>query len=474
VTKLILRLILMLLAWLLGIAAAPGTTVWTVIAVDPEGDGRDASLADAAQLSYRYDDRQDVLWFRVTMYGKPNEEAVRVKIAVDAGAGLTATVTRGAVQPHNLQIAREGDSILIGVKRTHLTGKRTMNVVAAVGSDEVWNDEIPNSRSAAIDLTAPRPSRGLRELDVDRNNLRFPADYRTLADSEPPRIRKAGRGRDTMILVPGVYSGEHAFDGFIERNRSRYTFFVVTPPGLNGTPARPLPAETISYGELTWTRRLERDILGLIEREALEKPVVVAHGFPGSLAAEELAVEHPNAIGGIVEIASIAVQAFPSQRDPNRQAAPEERLAAVNEGWAPKWFKYVTPETWDSNNYPVEMYANDASRAARARLEVEAAPLPVKIRYLTEFMASDHTTALNNLDVPLLVLKPGFDEKLLAEPGHAFFKTMLQDSWDPFSRNPRIQVMTIPNARALILDDEPAMADQAVAAWTRNVISSRR
>jgi hypothetical protein len=81
---------------------------------------------------------------------------------------------------------------------------------------------------------------------------------------------------------------------------------------------------------------------------------------------------------------------------------------------------------------------------------------------------------LNSLDVPLLVLKPGFDEKLLAEPGHGFFKTMLQDSWDPFSRNPRIQVMTIPHARALILDDEPAMADQAIAAWTRNVISSRR
>jgi hypothetical protein len=37
-----------------------------------------------------------------------------------------------------------------------------------------------------------------------------------------------------------------------------------------------------------------------------------------------------------------------------------------------------------------------------------------------------------------------------------------------------IQVMTIPHARALILDDQPAMADQAVAAWTRNVISSRR
>ena len=32
--------------------------IWTVIAFDPKGDGDDSRLADAAQLSYRYDHRQ--------------------------------------------------------------------------------------------------------------------------------------------------------------------------------------------------------------------------------------------------------------------------------------------------------------------------------------------------------------------------------------------------------------------------------
>src|SRR5260370_937580 len=193
-----------------------------------------------------------------------------------------------------------------------------------------------------------------------------------------------GRGRETLILIPGVYSGNAAFDGFIARNQSQYKFYLVTPPGLNQTSARPLPPETTSYGELTWTRRLERDVLDLISREKLNKPVIVAHGFPGSLVAHELAIRHPRVLGGVIDIAVVPVQFFPSPKDPSGKtpAAPDERVEYVNEGWAQKWFKYVTPETWESNNYPAEMFANDLDRAEQVRQQVEAAPLPVKIRYL--------------------------------------------------------------------------------------------
>jgi hypothetical protein len=58
--------------------------IWTVLAVDQKGDGQDATLADAAQLSYRYDQRQDMLWFRVTVYGKPDEQAFGVNLVAAA------------------------------------------------------------------------------------------------------------------------------------------------------------------------------------------------------------------------------------------------------------------------------------------------------------------------------------------------------------------------------------------------------
>src|SRR5262249_13763594 len=160
---------------------------------------------------------------------------------------------------------------------------------------------------------------------------------------------------------------------------------------LNGTPARPLPLEATSYGELTWTRRLEQDVLDLISREKLNKPVIVAHGFPGSLLADEIAARHPELLGGVIDLAVMPIQPFPSPKDPSfrKPATSDERIEYVDASWAQKWFKYVTPETWESNNYPAEMFTNDPVRGEQVRQQVELAPLEVKIRYLSEFMAAD-------------------------------------------------------------------------------------
>ena len=502
---------LLLLACITAAPAESRAQVWTVVAIDPKGDGRDPSSADAAQVSYRYDKERDLLWFRISLWGTPNAAAFGVNIAVDTGAEemakmnwwgrnkdfkfdrlITASVTRASggyrgtmgvadtagvrarnfnnLLQNNLQISVEGDSIIIGLKRTDLTDKMQMNFIAAVGSTENWNDDVPNTRSITLDLAAPRSAHGLREIDTSRNNFVFPSDYKTLADNQPPVIAKEGTGPETLILISGVYSGSHVFDGFVRRNLSRYQFYVVTPPGLNGTAARPLPPESTSYGELTWTRRLERDIADLIRRERLNKPVLVVHGFPGSLAAEDLATQNPGAVGGVIEIASMPVQPFPSFKDPSRKTpAPlDERVEMVNEGWAKKWFRYVTPETWESNNYPTAMYANDTDQAEQTRRQVESTPLPVKIRYLTEFMAADHTRELADISVPLLALKPGFNQQLLADPANGFLKSAFQDVWDPFAKNPQISLQTIPNARALILDDQPKIADDAIAAFAEN------
>jgi len=124
-------------------------------------------------------------------------------IGVGDAAGAIAKNFNNLFQ-NNLEIRVEGESILIGVNRTEVTEKMKMNLIAAVGSREQWNDDIPNTRSVTVDLSLPRPARGLREIDVNRNNFRFPSDYKTLADHQQPLIIKKGHGRETLILVPGV------------------------------------------------------------------------------------------------------------------------------------------------------------------------------------------------------------------------------------------------------------------------------
>src|SRR5205085_1441894 len=352
--------LVLLLAFIVSAPVGAIAQVWTVAGFDAKGDARDPSLADAAQLSYRYDKQQDLLWFRVSLYGKPNEQAFGINLVFDTGVDeaakmnwwgantafkfnklVTAWVTLGGngyqgtigigdvvgikakqvnnLLQNNLQIRVEGDSLIIGVKRTDVTDKLKMNVIAAVGSNQQWNDDVPNAGSVAIDLSAERPKQGLREIDVSHNNLELPTDYKTLADNKPPLITKKGQGRRRLILVPGMYSGANSFDSFIARNQSRYTFYIVTPPGINGTLARPMPAAGSSFGELTWTRHLERDILALIRKEKMVKPIIVAESHPASTAAIELAVEHPDKIGGVVIAGTNLVQFFPSPKDPTRK-----------------------------------------------------------------------------------------------------------------------------------------------------------
>jgi len=491
--------------------AMTSAQVYTVLTFDGKGDGRDPALADAAQLAYRYDKAEDLIWFRIALYGQPNDRAFGVNLVIDTGGDdatkmnwwganktfrfdrlITASVTRGAngfagtigvadvagvnakqmtnLRQNNLQIRVEGDSIVLGIKRTDITDKMTMKLVAAVGSNEQLNDDLPNVGSAAIDLGKPTP--GVREIDVSRNNLLLPAGYKTLPDNRPPAIAKKGQGKQTLILVPGMYSGNRSFAGFIERNQSQYKLFLVTPPGINGTPARAAPAPGVSFGEMTWTRRLERDILDLIHREKLNQPLIVAERQPAAQAAMELAFEHPNEIGGVVLVGTNLVQFFASPKDPTRKTpiAYADRGGFVDESWFGKWFKYVTPETWKNGDLGKQLLSTDSARAQTAWDELESAPLEIKIRYLCEFWASDVTQGFGKLQVPVLALVPGFDEKFLADPANGFAKPSFLDSWETLvPKHPQLELVKIPNARMLVLDDEPQAADAAIATFVKKI-----
>src|ERR1700730_13538775 len=219
--------IVLLLAFIVIASASATAQVWKVLDFHGKGDGRDSSLADAAQLAYRYDKQQDFLWFRIALYGTPNEQAFGVNIVIDTGGDeaakmnwwggnktfrfdklVTAWVLRGDkgyqgtigvgdvagvnakqmnnLRQNNLQIRVEGESIVIGVKRTDITDKLKMNLIAAVDSKQQWNDDIPNAGFATIDLS--KPTLGVREIDVRRNNLTLPTGYKILRDNQRPAI----------------------------------------------------------------------------------------------------------------------------------------------------------------------------------------------------------------------------------------------------------------------------------------------
>src|SRR5262249_6125723 len=210
------------------------------------------------------------------------------------------------------------------------------------------------------------------------------------------------------------------------------------------------------------------DVLALIRKEKMSKPVIVAERKPGSVVAMELALEHPDQIGGVALVGTNLMQFFASPKDPTRKTSVTlpERVKLVDEGWAAKWFKYVTPEIWNSGDMLPEWFSSEVARAQQAWQEFEAAPLPVKIRYLCEFWASDVTLCLDRLRVPVLAFFPNLNEEFLAVPSNAFAKTAFVDSWEPLvskysNHGPNI------GFSFLELESKPMDAEQRLfeAAW---------
>jgi hypothetical protein len=95
----------------------------------------------------------------------------------------------------------------------------------------------------------------------------------------------------------------------------------------------------------------------------------------------------------------------------------DQKIAAVDRGLAPRWFKTVTRSTWVANNFVATDYSTDSTRGKRCADLANDPPLPVLIRYLCEFHASDVKPSLEKLTLPLLMIRPTFTAAVRADTG---------------------------------------------------------
>ncbi len=172
---------------------------WTFLASDAEGDGRNPAWAEAKALAYFYDEPADTLWFKLDLARLPNANAFGINLVVDTdrdqrnGAhwwgrnrafkyDMLATVwvikttggafrgTAGIADARGVQLGRftnlfrnnlafcaqaENRVILLGLKSKDLDEDGDFDVIAAVGSNAGWNDDIPDSQAVTISLHHP-------------------------------------------------------------------------------------------------------------------------------------------------------------------------------------------------------------------------------------------------------------------------------------------------------------------------------
>lgn len=322
--------------------------------------------------------------------------------------------------------------------------------------------------AAALLLTNVPPAaaqQGGNQQDSTLNNLEHPPGYVTAPLRTLGAVVRQGSGPIDVLIIPGWGFGAEVFETFMRENASRYRMVAVTLPGFGGTAAPPMPPAGTSYAEATWIRAAEDAIARVIQREQLRKPILVGHFIVGTQLALRLALDHSTLIGGMVIVGGEPMRYRPSPRDTTGKTpmSREERVTGIDDYLAPRWFRTVTKQTFDANNFPAAHYSRNPARAAELWKISSDVPLPVMIRYLCEYWAMDLTDDFPRIAVPTLVLAPAFTPAMLADPKQPFLKSLYLDSWEGVRRmNPRIETRTVADSRIFITDDQAAAVRDAI------------
>jgi len=326
--------------------------------------------------------------------------------------------------------------------------------------------------SAVLLLVASRALAQTSALqDSTLDNLVHAPGYVTAPPEVLGAVVEGGKGRIDMVLVSGFGVGASAFDGFMRRNASRYHMLAVTLPGFEGTPAPPMPEPGTSYGEQTWTRWATDAVVRLIQERRLDRPVIVGHFINGTQVAMRVALDHPAMVRAVVLLSGTPrFEPVKASRFWPKNLTLEQKVQAVDRFSAPRWFKTVTRETWVKNNFVATDYSADSVLGSRFAMRANDPPLPVLIRYLCEFHASDLWPELKRLESPLLLVQPAFSKNLRADTTRSYLQGYFEEPWrGRLEGRPRTETLFLENAGILVMEDQATTVDRRIAEFLRRI-----
>ena len=316
---------------------------------------------------------------------------------------------------------------------------------------------------AVLPVMAQIPTPRVITQDPAINNLVEPAGYQA---GEPSAlgavVRRGPASGPPLILVPGFGFGASAYDGLVAMLAKDYRVFALTLQGFGRTPAPRAPLESVSFGEQTWTLAAVSAIEKLIRDEGLDKPTVVGHWIGGTQIALRLAMRNPDRIRAVVVIAGSARMMVASPKFEEFYGTTERRVRTIDTFMAPRWFKTVTRETWDDNNFlPQDYSANPVLGLRLWRMAAEP-PLHVWVRYLCEFNAQDISRDLGKLSTPTLLLQPSAAD-LPDSIDTDYLQGFLHRSWEGRIEGvSAIRTRVIPKSRVFAWVDQPNLVEEAL------------
>ena len=299
----------------------------------------------------------------------------------------------------------------------------------------------------------------------ETNNQVHTKNYVTSAWGQPGDVKVSGTGAKKVILLAGWGFDGHIFDNFREAHKNEFTMYTVTFPGFGKTHAPPMPDNAESYKDLYWTKGIIKGLVELIDQEKMDKPVVISCFTYSELIALRLALDYPDRIGKVIIISGMAKYTANNPSYEPRNIG--QRTYYVENMLSKQWFRTVNTQTWNKGNFAPATFCKDTVKAKIYWKEMSSVPIPVMVRYLCEYYCTDISLEYQDLKVPTLVVLPSFSEKTLCE--NTYLAPFFHYSWmGAKTGSKQIQVVTITDSNAFIMDDQPSKLDGLIKEFLEN------
>lgn len=250
------------------------------------------------------------------------------------------------------------------------------------------------------------------------------------------KVEKVGKGKQHMILIPGLTCPGNVWTETVERYKKDYTCHVISLPGFAGTPA----IETAEY-----LKTMRNELIGYIKDNKLKKPVLVGHSLGGFLSLWISAAE-PDLVGAnfIVD----ALPYFPAIQNP---AATVESMKPMATSMR-DMMKNATPEqTKQSQQYYLSTMATAPDKLeliSRWGIESHA---PTVAQAMYEMQTIDLRKDVATIKVPVTVLGAWIAYKDYG----VTHESTLKNFTDQYKNVKNINIQLTDTAKHFIMYDNP-------------------
>lgn len=263
-------------------------------------------------------------------------------------------------------------------------------------------------------------------------------------------IERHGTSGRPVILIPGLAGGPWVWKDTIADLEKNHVVYAVTLAGFNGTPA---PST-----EGNWMDRADASLADFIQKNHLQKPILVGHSLGGTLALR-FAGRHPDLTGGVVAVDGLPI--FPGME----RVSAEQRTAIAAQLKAKT--EAATPAEFEAQQlaYMQKIGTLDPATATRVAPLNARSDQKAVARYMAEDAGADFRPELKAAKAPILEITAFAEQdaqmgpvKITQEQKVAYYSALLADA-------PNAKVIALAPSRHYVMLDQPAAFGKALNAF---------